>query len=134
MATTVSSTKTQPAVVMDKLHIDSFTLTQKREMASKKVIGMSGVLHGCDADGNCVFDSETFSVSDTDIETTVAAAALAGGATIEEFMATVVTARADVTAEIAGGTLDDAKLMAYFEAALGRILELHGKITISSVE
>jgi len=134
VATTVGNTKTQPAVTMDKLHIDSFTLQQDRVMDSKKKIGMAGVLYGCDENGDCVFDRETFSIADTDINTTVAMAAVAGGQTIEDFMATVVASRAAVTAEIANGTLDDAKLMAYFEAALGRILELHGKITLSSIE
>ena len=134
MATTVSNTKTQPAVVMDKLHIDSFTLTQARDSESKKIIGCSGVLCGDDADGYRVYDRETFTVSDTDIETTIATAALAGGMSIEDFMTSVATARASVSAHITAGTLDDATLMAYFEAALGRILELHGKIVVDKVE
>ena len=134
MATKVTTTKTQPAVVMDKLHVDSFTLTQQRCLESSKTIGMSAVLYGIDEEGNCIFDKETIGVSDTNVDKTILMDAEANGITPVEFMGLLATAKAEVSAEIAAGTLNDAKLMAYFEAALGRILELHGKIGIDSVE
>jgi len=134
MATLIANTKTQPAVELNKLHIDSFTLSQERVNGSKRTIGMSGVLYGFDADGNMVFDNETFGVSDTDIDSTIVAACMANGETVEEFMTTYAEAKAEVTAAITGGTLCDARLMAYFEAALARILELHGKVDLSGVE
>ena len=131
MSTVVTNSKTKPAVTLDKVHVDSFTLNQQREETSKKVIGMSAVLYGKDADDNLVFDSETMGVSDTDVEATIFSAS---GLSIEDFMTDYATAKLDVSAEIGAGTISDVKLMAYFEAALGRILELHNKITISSVE
>jgi len=134
MATLIANTKTQPAIVMDKLHIDSFTFSQERCAACPKVIGMSGVLYGTDVDGNIVYDNETFGVSDTDIDSTIVKSAVSDGRTVAEFMTAYGIAKADVSTEISDGTLDDAKLMAYFEAALARIFELHGKISISGVE
>ncbi len=134
MVTKITNTKTQPSIVMDKLHIDSFTLSQKREANSKKVIGASGVLYGLDTNGDMVFDNETFGVSDTDIETTIALAAVAGGSTIEQFMTDYATEKAAISTELSNGTLTDAHLMASFEMALGRIFELHGKISLSNIE
>ena len=134
MATLITNTKTQPAVEMNKLHVDSFTFSQERVDGSKRKIGASGVLYGYDADGKLVFDSETFGVSDTDIDTTIVLSAIAEGISPEQFMINYAAAKAEVNTEIENGTLNDAKLMAYFEAAFARIFELHGKINISGVE
>ena len=134
MTVTVSNTKTQPAIVMDHVHIDSMTFKQARENDPKRVIGISAVLYGLDAEGNKVFDKETFSISDTDFDTTAVTDHLTSGGTLEEFMLAYAAAKADVNAAIAAGTLSVPELMAYFEAALGKILELHGKISISGVQ
>lgn len=133
MTTTVSTSKTQPAVVMDKLHIDTLTFKQARENNPKRVIGTAGVLYGLDGSGNKVFDKETFSVNDLDFDATVVAAYVAAGGTAASFAADYAAAKTQINNEIAAGTLSDALLMAYFEAALGRIFELHGKIGISGV-
>jgi hypothetical protein len=43
MTTKVTNPKTQPAITMDNLHIDTFTFKQLRETNPKRVIGMAGV-------------------------------------------------------------------------------------------
>jgi len=134
MATLIANTKTVPAVVLDKLHVDSFCFSQERVPNAKRVIGAAGVLYGFDADGNMVFDNESFGVSDTDIDATIVMSAMATGTTVEEFMVTYAAAKLQVDTEIKAGTLNDALLMAYFEAAFARIFELHGKIGVVGVE
>lgn len=134
MVTKITNGKTQPAIVMDKLHIDSFTLKQEREPDSKKIIGMSGVLYGFDGDNNMIFDNETFGVSDTDIQKTIALTAASNGSTIEQFMTDYAAAKAKISMDYADGMLSDAHLMACFEMALGRIFEIHGKLSLSNIE
>jgi len=133
MTTTVSNSKTQPAVTLDKLHIDSFTFQQERAKTPKRVVGLSGVLYGFDGNGDPVYDKETFTTSDKDLDSTVIGNWIAGGGTLESFMAAYAAAKITVNDAIVAGTLTDAMLMAYFEAALGRIFELHGKINVSGV-
>ena len=134
MTTKVSGAKVQPAITMDKLHIESLTFHQSRVNDPKRVIGASGCLYGFDANGDKVFDNETIGVSDKDLDKTVILAAIASGKTVEEFGLEYATAKAQIDAAIKNGTITDAELMAYFEAALGRIFELHGKVKVSGVE
>ena len=134
MTTSVSNTKLQPAITMDKLHIDSLTFRQVRENSPKRVFGIAGCLYGIDVNGDKCFDSESFSMSDGDMDTTIVTAAVVGGSSPEEFEAEYIAAKITINDSIATGTMSDAKLMAYFEAALGRMLELHGKVDISGVE
>lgn len=134
MTTIVSNSKTQPAIVMDRVHIDSFTFKQERTDNPHRVIGMSGVRYGFDDVSSKVFDIETVGVSDPDLDNTVVAAHVAAGGTIESFTVEYLAAKTQVSNEFNAGTLTDSLLMAYFEAALGRIFELHGKFTIAGVE
>jgi hypothetical protein len=134
MTTKVGNSKLQPAVTMDMLHCDSLTFKQVRENNPKRSLSVSGVLYGLDGNGDKVYDKETFQMSDEDIDTTIVENWIASGGTLESFMTACAAAKTDINTRIAAGDITDAELMAYFEIVIGRLLELHGKITISNVE
>lgn len=134
MTTKVVNTKTQPAVIMDSLHCDSLTFKQVRENTPKRIMGISGCLYGVDSNGDKVYDKETFSMSDEDVDTTVVTQWVVDGGTPESFMIAYAAAKADIDARITAGTLKDPELMAMYEAVVARLLQLHGKIDISGIE
>ena len=134
MATIVSNTKTQPAILMDKLHVDTFFMENSRDQSAKTKITAVGMLYGVDGNGDKVFDKEQMGISDDDFDAMVVQKEVEAGGTVEGFMTKYAAAKAQVAAELANGELPNELLMAYFEAALGRIFEIYGKATISSVE
>lgn len=133
MTTSVTNSKIQPAITMDKLHVDSLTFSQARETTPKQVIGAAGVLYGLDANNDKVFDFASFGISDVDIEATIVKAYIIAGGTVDAFNTEYANAKTSINDKISAGTMSDAVLMAHFEAAMARIFELHGKITISGV-
>jgi len=134
MTVIVSSSVTQPAIVMDKLHVESFTLKQAKENDPKRIISMGVCLYGFDENGDKVFSNENIGVEDKDFDATVVTDYITNGGTLESFMVEYVTARTAINTEFAAGNISDAELMAYFELALARIVELHGKTSVSGIE
>jgi len=131
MTTIVINAKVQPAVTMDKVHFNYFTIKLKQETTPKRVIQLSYTLYGVDGEGESVFDKTANSVSFEDFNM---ALLVASGKDPATFMVDYAAAKAEVSAEFADPGISDEKLMAYFEIAMGRILEIDGDITISSVE
>ena len=134
MTTKINETETQPQVLMDNIHIESFTFTQPLIDNPKRKIAMAFSRYGIDPEGNRVFSKESTGLLDDDMDSTVVTAALTSGQTIEQFTAEYIAEKTAVATEYAQGGITDTKLMAYFELAMARVAELNGKLTIASVE
>jgi len=135
MTTLVTDPKTQPAVILNMVHFDSFTFKQKLAQDPVREVDGAFRLYGFDTEGNRVFDNESVGFSDHNMDTTVVTEYVTTGkGSPETFVSEYYTAKDDVAIEYTSGNLSDAKLMAYFELSMSRVAELNGKLTISGLE
>jgi hypothetical protein len=134
MTTKVNEVIEQPAITMDKIHIDSFSFRQKRVNNPNREISMGFCFYGFDEDGNKHFEEKLRDVNDGDMDGTVVSAAAAAGQTVNEFMSEYSAYKSAITTEYLAGNISDAEIMAIFELALARIAELNGKISIAGIE
>lgn len=134
MTTKVTEAVVQPAVTMDKIHIDSFHFKQKREQNPKREIAMGYCLYGFDDNDNRVFEPKTRAVNEHNMDGTIIKAAVAGGQSLPDFISEYTAHKTDLNTRFAAGEVCDAELMAYFELAMTRVAELNDQITIASVE
>jgi len=134
MTTKVSGVVNQPAVLMDSVHIDRFVFEQKRVQSPVRAISVGFCMYGFDENGNKVYEEKSRTVIDPNMDNTIVKAAIAAGQTVEEFMADYTYQKSAITSEYLNGAISDAELMAYFELAMARVMELDGKIDISGIE
>ena len=134
MSTIVSENKIQPAVNMNKVHVDFFTFKQPRETNPKRSINGSFCLYGEDENGNRVFDTETVGSVDPDMDATIVGNALANGQTLTDFMTEYTVEKNNIDAEYKLGNISDIQLMAYLELIMSRSFELNGKLNIVGIE
>tara|TARA_R110000851_G_C13102760_1_gene569232 strand:- start:15774 stop:16187 length:414 start_codon:yes stop_codon:yes gene_type:complete len=129
MSTIVDNAKVQPSLVFDKLHVDEFTMRQNRAngIPTRSVTGKA-TRFALDGVGDKVYDSESLDVSVPDFAQVAAIQYILAnpGATIETAMAAYMAEVAAVTTEMNLTGVSTFKLMAYFEAAIGRVYELSG--------
>lgn len=133
-------TKTIPAVVLDRLHIERFTLTQNKSedttQRRKLAITAAGRRYGVTPDGTRrVFDDEVVAPNSTDFDkdfvTYLVGKCGYDPATVEDKIA---QARAAVNAEYQAGQLSREKLLAYVELGLALVFEVKGLYEIQAEE
>ena len=136
MAIVLSGSVTQPALTYSKLHIDNFSLIQKRETNPKRVITALGTPYAINAASEKVFSPDVKQAQSNDFDAVVILDHLANnaGSTVTDAIAAQTYARTAAAAEFAAGTLTNAKLMAYFEVAIGRIFQLSGAANFQTIE
>jgi len=126
MAILTGNPETIPAITLDKLHVEIYTLRVERTPPYRYVVHEVARKYGEDSNGDRVFSDKVVSFSHTDFEQKIAEWMIVNGYATDP--ADVATKKADAIAavetEYANGTLDPFKLMAYFQLALGLQLEI----------
>lgn len=128
MSITIADSKIQPSLVFDKLHVDTFTLRQDRvNGVPKRRVESAGTRYAVDSNGDKVYDGNSYQVNVSDFALIAVNEYIANnpGATVTDAMTAYGVALAAVASELSTG-IDTFKLMAYFEAAVGRVYELTG--------
>lgn len=129
MSILIGDVKTQPALTFDKLHVDLLVLRQDRVngIPGRRIESVA-TRYAVDTNGNKVYDSGTYQVNVPDFAAVAVGEYLAAnpGASVADAEAAYIAAVTAVATEMATSGVNTFKLMAYFEAAVGRIYELSG--------
>jgi len=129
-----------PALSYDRIHIDSFTIVQKKNdnIANvKRDISVTATVYSAEADGTTHYDGNNLITANTNDFDTIAISEYLvnnNGSTITDAIAAYDAVKAAVQAEYDAGNLDTFKLMAYFEMAIGHTLKLLNNTDISGIE
>ena len=140
MSIKIKNPKAIPSLTFDKLHIDSFLLSIERDgNTGKKHIDMTSIPYATNPDDDEPIysdNAETKRYSTKDFEMDAMTFALTSGenTTPTEALTELAAEKAAVATAIANGTLSTWKLMAYFEAALGRIHEIANLVEMEEIE
>jgi hypothetical protein len=139
MSIRIKNPKAIPSLTFNKLHIDSFLLSIERDSnTGKKHIDMTSIPYALNPDNDepiYADNAETIRYSTKDFEMDALTYALTSGENVSptEALTALAAEKAAVAAEIADGTLSTWKLMAYFEAALGRIHEIANLVEMEDI-
>ena len=126
MAIMTGNPETIPAIMLDRLHVEVYTLRVERTPPYRYVVHEVARKYGEDSNGNRVFSDKVVSFSHTDFEQKIAEWMIVNGyaTDVADVVAKKAAAISAVETEYANGTVDPFKLMAYFQLALGLQLEI----------
>lgn len=134
MPVTISDTQTIPAIVLDKIHIETWVLQQPATQQSKKKVVCIARKYGEDEAGVKHF-GEPFEVSFDDLDANALMYAVnTEGKTQQEFVTSYVEEVANINSRKSNGELDVAKAMAMATYAMSIALEIGGKVSINQVQ
>lgn len=140
MTITITAPELIPELSYDKIHIDSFSLVQKRQdniADVKREVNVNGVIYAQELDGTQHYSGTgNLQGASNDFDGVAVADYIANnaGATVADALAAYAAAKAAVQTEYDLGTLDTFKLMAYFEMAIGHTIKLLNVENISGIE
>ena len=140
MAIKLTNANSIPALTYDQIHIDHFSLMQKREanpLDTKRKLDIIGVPYGQDLAGLKYYETTNPISASTENFDELAVGeylALNPGATLQDAMVHYATQRAAVQAEYDLGNLDTMKLMAYLEMAIAKALILMEAAEVAGIE
>lgn len=140
MAIKLTTSTSVPALEFDKLHIDSFSMVQKKAdniVDIKRDVTINATVYAQEADGTIHYEGkDKVQANSSDFDAVAIGEYMANnaGATVTDAVIAYNAVKSTIQAEYDAGSLDTFKLMAYFEMAIGHTLELLNAADISGIE
>jgi len=139
MATSIKNPMLKPAEVFNMLHVDKLTFSQDRPkfeyMPIKRSVTIQGATYSIGENLEKSMSPQSLSATVQDLDLLlVDNYCQTKGKLLSEVPGDLAAAREYIITAYGTGEINDLHLMAAFELAIGRILELSGTIEIDKIE
>ena len=131
----IVSAKVQQVVVFDQLHVDSFTVSQPRIDNPPRRVSLQVGSYGVDENGKRFYSPEIHDAEMSDFNRTLFEDyCVRHGKTPQQAYMTLLTHREVIKEAFQSGEMDELYLMAAFEFAVRKVVEMSGAFDITDIK